>query len=175
MTDTRDRDMVLSELHRLYRTDFVAWTRDQAEALRRAADAPQPVITNRPLDWEDLAEEIESLGTSQRTALSSQIRRILHHLLKLEFSPAEAPRNAWRRSIREARIAAQHVLDGSPSLGPEIASMVADETRHAVKLALGDLEDHGECDATRRAALACRRYDIGTEVFSDWMPERPKQ
>ena len=173
MTDTRDRDAVVSDLHRLYQTDFVAWTRDQAEALRNAASVPQPIGANHPLDWEDLAEEIESLGKSQREALASQIRRILHHLAKLEFSHAEASRNGWRRSVREARIAAQDVLDGSPSLGPEIASVVADQTRHAIKLAIGDLEDYGGCDSARRTALASRRYDVEAEVLSDWMPERP--
>ena len=76
----------------LYDTDFLAWSREQAEALRAAARGG----TNQPIDWENVAEEIESLGISQRSALSSQIRRIIRHFLKLEFSSAAAPRTTPR-------------------------------------------------------------------------------
>ena len=44
----------------LYGEDFVRWTEEQAAALRRAKGS------NPPLDWENLAEEIESLGKSDR-------------------------------------------------------------------------------------------------------------
>jgi hypothetical protein len=43
---------------RLYEEDFVRWTEQQSTALRKAAG----FRTNLPLDWENLAEEIESLG-----------------------------------------------------------------------------------------------------------------
>ncbi len=52
------------------------WTEEQSAALRRAKDS------DLPLDWENLAEKIESLGKSQRAELNSQIRRILRHLFK---------------------------------------------------------------------------------------------
>ncbi|HUC70759.1 MAG TPA: DUF29 domain-containing protein, partial [Stellaceae bacterium] len=76
----------MAKLGELYDSDFVLWTEEQAAALRRAKDS------NLPLDWENLAEEIESMGASQRTQLNSQIRRILRHLFKLEASPAIDPR-----------------------------------------------------------------------------------
>ena len=60
-----------------YDRDFLLWTEEQAAALRRAKNS------NLPLDWENLAEEIDSLGKSVRRELSSQIRRILRHLFKL--------------------------------------------------------------------------------------------
>ena len=70
----------------LYDDDFFLWTQEQAAALRRAKES------NLRLDWENLAEEIESLGKSDRRQLRSQIRRILRHLFKLEASPASEPR-----------------------------------------------------------------------------------
>ncbi|MGE0257387.1 MAG: DUF29 domain-containing protein, partial [Alphaproteobacteria bacterium] len=82
----------------LYDLDFLRWTEQQATALRRAAQD-----SNLPLDWENLAEEIESLGKSLRRELTSQIRRILRHLYKLEASPASDPRAGWHGTIREAR------------------------------------------------------------------------
>ena len=62
----------------LYDRDFVLWTEEQAAALRRAKDS------NLPLDWENRAKEIESLGRPDRRELASQIRRILHHLFKID-------------------------------------------------------------------------------------------
>jgi hypothetical protein len=48
------------------------WSDQHAEVLRAAARGG----SNQPLDWENLAEKIESLEKSQRFALASQIRRI---------------------------------------------------------------------------------------------------
>jgi hypothetical protein len=72
----------------LYEEDFVRWTEEQSSALRDAAG----VGTNLPLDWENLAEEIESLGRSQRYELRSRLAVILEHLIKLEHSLAIDPR-----------------------------------------------------------------------------------
>ena len=98
----------------LYDRDFVLWTEEQAAALRRTKES------NLPLDWENLAEEIESLGKSDRRALSSQIRRILHHLFKMEASPASEPRAGWRSTIRTARAEIEDILRDSPSLRRQI-------------------------------------------------------
>ena len=82
----------------LYDQDFVRWTEEQAAALRRAK------VSTLALDWENLAEEIESLGKSDRRALRSQTRRILRHLFKLETSPAVEPRtDGVRRSATQGR------------------------------------------------------------------------
>src|ERR1700757_938799 len=94
--------------------DFFLWTKEQAAALRRAKGS------NLPLDWENLAEEIESLGTSQRAELNSQVRRILRHLFKLEASPAVDPRAGWRTTVRDARVEMEDLLEASPSLRREI-------------------------------------------------------
>ena len=84
----------MAKLSALYDEDFVRWTEEQAAALRRAKSLPAGGRgrSSLALDWENLAEEIESLGKSDRRELRSQITRILRHLLKLEFSPAAEPR-----------------------------------------------------------------------------------
>ena len=69
---------------RLYEEDFVRWTEEQSSVLREAAR----LGTKLPLDWENLAEEIDSLGRSVRRELRSRLGIILEHLLKLEHSPA---------------------------------------------------------------------------------------
>jgi len=79
----------------LYEEDFVRRTEHQSRALRDAARSG----VNLPLDWEHLAEEIESLSRSQRRELRRRISVIIEHLLKLEYSPARDARNAWMDTI----------------------------------------------------------------------------
>lgn len=158
----------MTDLKTLYEHDFVAWAQQQAEALRAAALGG----SNQLLDWENLAEEIESLGTSQRSALASHIMRIIQHLVKLEYSSAVEPRNGWRRTIRLARLQVQRRLKGNPSLKPELGQLVADETGTGIELAIADLEEHGEIDEVEASVLRRARY-TEEQVLGDWFPEEP--
>jgi hypothetical protein len=156
----------MSQPANLYQRDFVMWTEEQATLLRHAKD------TNLPLDWENLAEEIESLGKSQRSELNSRIRRILRHLIKLEFSPAAQPRSGWRATIRDARAEIEELLEASPSLRRAVDELVNRQGATAAKLAADDLEEHGE------PADAVRVRDANTiftaeQVLGDWYPEPP--
>jgi len=155
----------MSDIKTLYDYDFFAWTKQQAEALRTAARAG----SNLPLDWKNLAEEIESLGTSQRSALRSQIRRIIRHLAKLEFSPARDPRRGWFESIVDARSEIGLLLRDSPSLRRQLGRMVAEETGDALKLAVFDLDKFGEIDPATRGAMQITRY-TREQVLGDWFP-----
>src|SRR5712671_4108216 len=128
----------MPKTNELYDRDFLLWTQEQAAALRTVKNS------NLPLDWDNLAEEIESLGKSQRTDLNSQVRRILRHLFKIEASPAADPRAGWRTTVRDARIEIEDLLEGSPSLRREIDAVVKRQNISAAKLAAYDLEDHGE-------------------------------
>src|SRR5437879_1488152 len=133
---------VMTDLKTLYETDTVAWSEQQAAALRAAARGG----SNQPLDWENLAEEIEDLAKSLRLRLRSQIARIIHHQVKLEYSPAMDPRKSWRRTIRQARLDIDRILEDSPSLRCEVPRFIEKETPRAIQLAILDLEEHGEFD-----------------------------
>ena len=88
-----------SRPEQLYEEDFYAWTRRQATALRRLAETRPDV----DLDLPHLIEEVADLGISQRDAVRSQVRRIVEHCLKLEHSPAQAPRAGWHETIIQVR------------------------------------------------------------------------
>jgi hypothetical protein len=91
-----------------YETDFYAWTQEQAQALRaRQGEA---------LDWNNLAEEIESMGRSDADALASQLTRLLMHLLMA--LPAESA------------FAQLEVVDdgGSPAHQPALAQIARPES-----------------------------------------------
>jgi hypothetical protein len=154
----------MAKLSALYDEDFVLWTEEQAAALRRAKGS------NLPLDWENLAEEIESLGKSDRRELRSQITRILRHLLKLEASPAAEPRVGWRATIREARSEIEGVLEDSPSLRRETEALIKKQMRAAAELAADDLGEHGE---PADAIWARLKNEVFTaeQVLGDWFPD----
>lgn len=91
----------------LYTTDLCLWTEEQA-ALLRAGRWPD-------LDRANVAEEIESLGGSQKAEIRSRLAILLLHLLKWEFQP-EKRKYGWRASILEQRIRIDDLIDVSPSL-----------------------------------------------------------
>jgi hypothetical protein len=99
-----------------YESDLYGWTKEQADALRRRA--------SNALDWDNLAEEIESLGTSQRSEIRSRLKVLLVHLLKWKHQP-ELQCGSWRGSIREARDQIDDMLDDSPSLRAYPAECIA--------------------------------------------------
>jgi uncharacterized protein DUF29 len=92
----------------LYETDFYGWTQEQAKALR-AKDLAA-------LDLENLAEEIEDLGNNVEHAIESHLERLLLHLLKWRYDPAEEPRRGWQLTIRHARREIAKYLRRNPGL-----------------------------------------------------------
>jgi hypothetical protein len=147
---------------RLYEKDFIRWTEQQSNALREASRFP----TNLPLDWENLAEEIESLGRSQRRELRSRLMAILEHLLKLEHSPAPDPRHGWMDTVERERSEIERLLEDSPSLRREVARMITVEAPRAARLAARTLFRHdGEI-----GDLAVPNY-TEEQVLGDWFPE----
>jgi hypothetical protein len=76
-----------------YESDLYDWTKKQADALRRR--------TANELDWDNLAEEIESLGTSYLDQIESRLENLILHLLKCSISRrAGAEAGAGRFSKR---------------------------------------------------------------------------
>jgi hypothetical protein len=108
-----------------YDTDFYRWTQAQAEALR-AKDWPA-------LDVANLAEEIESLGRSDRRAIVHQLERLLLHLLKWRYQPDERERRGrgWLNSILQARHAIAALITESPSLHDYPEQQLTAAYRHA--------------------------------------------
>jgi len=148
-----------------YDTDLVLWAKDQARALRDAGHAG----TNLPIDWENVAEEIESLGKSQGRELASRIRTILVHLLKLQGSPATEPNAGWRETIQEQRSEIEAVLADSPSLRPTIPSVIDKELGKAKRAAALALAVYREGPRTDLGSI---RY-TAEQVLGDWFPDGP--
>ena len=147
----------------LYRRDFYAWTREQAAALRRLAES-RP---NVGLDAENLIEEVEALGRTERRAVMSQLRRLLVHLLKLEHSPRWEPRRGWLLTVRDARAEALDAL--TPTMHHEIEADLPSLYADARYLAQQQLARHRETDAARTLPPACP-YTLDQILDREWLP-----
>ena len=160
----------MSDVKSLYDEDFFLWSKAQAEALRAAAHS----ATNQPIDWENVAEEIESLGRSDKRELSSQVGRIIEHLLKLEFSLASEPRLGWIGSVGDARNEIERLLEDSPSLRREIDTVIAAETKRGSRKAIRELEKYGELNPTKLVRIRATTY-TPDELLGDWFPAEPER
>jgi Domain of unknown function DUF29 len=145
-----------------YDRDFVSWTRQQADLLRRAA-AHRSTIA---LDYANLAEEIESLGKRDRRALASNVARIIEHLLKLQHSRAEAPRAGWGTSVDVHRSKAGKILADSPGLKPELQAALAESYDDGRRFAARALR--AEIDPSVLPAHC--PYGLDQILDRDWWP-----
>ena len=149
-------------IDRSYDGDLALWAEDQARALRSAARAR----TNLPIDWENVAEEIESLGKSQGRELASRVRTVLVHLMKLQASPAADPRAGWRATVRRERAEIENVLKNSPSLTATVPAVIEAKLSTARRIVGAEMLDFGEQPQVDLARLRCS----ADQVLGDWFP-----
>jgi hypothetical protein len=107
-----------------YEVDFHAWTFEQARKLR----------AGEPVDAENIAEELEDLGRSERRSLRNTLAVLLQHLLKLEFQP-DKQTPGWKATIKEHRKRVNRILAENPSLKTILAETIADAYDTAVTFA----------------------------------------
>ena len=137
-----------------YDRDFFLWTVEQARLLREVAKTG----TSLPLDWGNLAEEVEGLGISDRRELRGRVATIIKHLLKLQFSPAVAPRREWEETIMREQRNVALPLEDSPSLRAFTEGIVAAECERVGRFVAADLRRRGEIDDAATARLRERVF-----------------
>ena len=113
----------------LYEHDFYAWANEQA-ALIRAGNLAA-------VDLEHVAEEIESMGKTEKRELVSRLAVLLLHLLKWRFQP-ERRGNSWRLSISNQRRQLRRHLRDNPSLKSALPEALDDAYGDAVNDAAGE-------------------------------------
>jgi len=111
----------------LYDRDILLWVEDTVAKLK-SHDFEQ-------LDIENLIEEVESLGISQRRELRNRLTTLLEHLLKRLYVNLINDYNGWERTIREQRRQIHFLLKDSPSL----KSIWADTFTQVWELAIADV------------------------------------
>jgi hypothetical protein len=140
-----------------YETDFHAWTLHNARLLRQGQRSD--------LDAEHIAEELESMGASERREILSRLQVLLLHLLKHQFQP-ERRGKSWLLTINHQRTAIERLLEQSPSLNrllssEQLAKVYAKAVRDAVIET--DLDQH-------LFPVDCP-YPLEQILDEDWLPD----
>ena len=140
-----------------YEEDFYAWTVEQSRLLRSGELSA--------IDVANIAEEIESMGRSDRRELKSRLIVLLMHLLKWRHQPGGRSRS-WSATIDEQRLQIEGLLAESPSLRPNAAMMLADV--HAIARARA-IAETGLADEVFPEACPFTADEVLSRAF---LPER---
>ncbi|MFM7406372.1 MAG: DUF29 domain-containing protein [Cuspidothrix sp.] len=114
--------------HTLYDQDYYLWLKTTINQLRTGQFST--------VDLENLLEELETLGRSQKRTIQNLLINLLEHLLKLKYSDSEIERNQghWQGEIRTFRREIKDELTDSPSLKPYILEIFDECYQEARKL-----------------------------------------
>jgi hypothetical protein len=141
-----------------YEDDLFAWTQEQAALLRAHAV--------EGIDWNNLAEEIESMGRRDRRELKSRLRVVLLHLLKWQAQPDQRG-TSWRKTLRPQRREIRDLLQQSPSLRREVPDLIRDAYADAVKDAIDETGLRAEVFPSESF------YAADGVLAEDWLPSVP--
>jgi hypothetical protein len=139
---------------KIYDQDLVLWAENTAQLLREKRwDA---------VDWAHLIEEVGDLGKSERSAIGSQLERILVHLLKWQFQPQRRS-DSWLDSMNDGRSQIRRKIEDSPSLRSYPAQIIQKEYERARR------------EAARQTGLNLSIFpDLSPfsvdQVLGDWLP-----
>lgn len=108
-----------------YNKDFYAWSLYNAGLIREG--------NLSKVDLENVAEEIESMGKSNRRELISRLVVLLAHLLKWQFQPGIRSKS-WKLTIQEQRFEIQDLINESPSLKYELDKKLGEAYKKALRM-----------------------------------------
>lgn len=115
-----------AKLRQTYNKDFYAWAIHNAALLRQGKFSE--------MDVEHVAEEIESMGKSEKRELINRLAILLSHLLKWQFQPMRRS-NSWKCTIKEQRFELIDLLKESPSLKHELEKQLIHAYQKALLIA----------------------------------------
>lgn len=113
---------------KLYDRDFYAWTVETAWLLRERRFAE--------LDIDDLIEEVETLGRSERGQWKSRLVTLMQHLLCIAYLTRDPEREGWdwKATIIEQRMRLVDLLEDNPSLKHQLEETIAEAYSSASEL-----------------------------------------
>ena len=142
-----------------YESDLHAWSKDQAARLRD--------LRPNSLDWENIAEEIETLGRSEKREIESRLCVLLQHLLKWWLQP-EGRKPGWRATVIEQRRQLGRTLVENPSLAAYPLVILGEEYEVA------RLNAAGETNLPEEAFPDTCPFTIEQVLDPDFWPDAPK-
>ncbi|HAG83223.1 MAG TPA: DUF29 domain-containing protein [Cyanobacteria bacterium UBA12227] len=140
----------------LYETDYLQWIETSVEKLRSGNYAN--------VDWDNLIEELEDMGRSERRSLESNLIVVLVHLLKWQYQP-ERRSGSWESSIIEHRRRIKKALKESPSLKRYFETILSECYTEAVKQAKAETRLPLDIFPTQ-----CP-YELGAIINDEFLPQ----
>ncbi|AKV70740.1 MULTISPECIES: DUF29 domain-containing protein [Microcystis] len=125
--------MTLAKVKNLYDQDFALWIEKTVKQLK-SGDLSQ-------VDLENLIEEVESLGKSQRKAVDNFLTRLLEHLLKRCYVVLPDCYRGWEIEIRNFRKELKKEFKYSPSLKRFMIEILEECYREALEAVKEDYPD----------------------------------
>jgi hypothetical protein len=98
-----------------YEKDFYGWCDKQASIIRNGDICL--------MDFENLAEEIESMGNEKRRELQNRLTVLLTHILKWKYQPSHRG-NSWRYTMDEQIERIDDLLLDNPSLKAKYGEII---------------------------------------------------
>jgi hypothetical protein len=142
----------------LYDDDILWWSEQQAELLRRVAAGER---VNDQVDWNNIIDEVESLGRSETRACTSALVQMLLHELKLMAWPNSTAVPSWRDEVSMRRMEAADAFAPSMRRKIDVADLYARALHEFRKMpamidGLAPLPVPGTCERTLDELLADR-------------------
>ena len=143
----------------VYESDFYAWCLSTAQLVRTGQW--------EAIDPEALAEELESLGKSQKRELESRLEGLVMHLLKWAHQPGRRQEShSWYDTIREHRSQITFLLRDNPSLKPQVAPLLAEVYPDARAWALGEMTSYTQGKRLQQFRQFIQRGHLGQQGAS---------
>ncbi|WP_339377312.1 DUF29 domain-containing protein [Gloeocapsopsis dulcis] len=92
----------------MYEKDFALWVEDTVNKLKARS--------TEELDWENLIEEVESLGARDRRELERRLTTLFEHALKRCYVQLSDCYRGWEVTISRTQQELNRILRDSPSL-----------------------------------------------------------
>ena len=104
-------------IHPKYEEDVYGWATHTAELLRMKKMSE--------VDFENIIEEIEALGRSEKHELINRLALVIMHLLKCQYQPEKRTRS-WDLTIKEQRKKSKIHFRDNPSLKSKLDEILTD-------------------------------------------------
>lgn len=155
----------------LYETDFVTWTERQAAALREAAGRGSDL----PIDWANLAEEIEDVGKEILNKVESLTEQIQIHLLKIACSAFDEPRAHREGEVDEFRSQLARRLRDNHAIRSRFSEISDGQFARSLRRVDRSFKRAGEPEASGTRLLGWKMRGItSAEVLEDGLYPVPE-
>lgn len=116
----------MTNLQELHESDFNLWVEEIKTKIQRR--------DIEDMDWDNLLDEIDDMGASQKRALDSYMQRLIEHILKLKYWESERDRcrQGWMAEVANFRGRINRILKKNPSLKNYIANEYDDIYQDAI-------------------------------------------